>query len=438
MYMKKDIAVFGKLAYALAAVSHLKFMPQVVLDIDEKQLTATLKEIKETSAKIGDEVKKTAESALKEAKDAGALGLETKNNVDKLLTNHKEVLDKMDKLVKQLEALDSKSTDLEAKLERSGKTDEKKMSLGEHVVNHADFESYKKRGAKGQMLITVQNAVTSVTAAPIIWSDREQSIIPLPRRTLRIRNLLTQGRTTSNLIEYVKKLGFTNNAAVVSEGAQKPESTITYEAHDAAVRTIAHWIHVTRQAMDDAPLLQSDIDNDLRYGLDYAEEVELLNGDGTGQHLDGLIANSTPYSRAFMPTNKTIIDDLRLALLQASLAEFPADGIVMHPTDWARVELTKDGQQLYIYSTPSQLTGPMIWGQPVVATQAMDEGDFLVGAFKTAASIYDRMDTEVLISSEDRDNFIKNMLTVRAEKRLALAVKRPEALIYGSFDNQTG
>jgi HK97 family phage major capsid protein len=56
-----------------------------------------------------------------------------------------------------------------------------------------------------------------------------------------------------------------------------------------------------------------------------------------------------------------------------------------------------------------------------------------VGAFRMAGTIYDRMQTEVLISSEDRDNFVKNMLTVRAEKRLAFAVKRPAALIYGDL-----
>jgi HK97 family phage major capsid protein len=438
MHTKHLMWTVARMHYML--VSQNKFLPQVVFDIDEKQLMSTVNEIKNSAQKLGDEVKKTAEEALKEAKNAGSLGAETKATADKLLTAHKETTDKLDKLIKQLEALDTKSSELEQKIERSGKKEDERKSLGEHVVNHASLEAFRKAGSSGRVMITVKNAITSApnSAGPIIFSERETGIIPLPRRELRIRQLLTQGRTNSNLIEYVKKLGFTNNAAVVSEGAQKPESTITFESADAAVRTIAHWIYVSRQAMDDAPQLQSEIDSDLRYGLDYAEEVELLNGDGTGQHLSGLIPNATAFARAFVPANKTIIDDLRLALLQASLAEFPADGIVLHPEDWARIELTKDGQQLYIYSTPSALTPPRIWGQPVVATQAMDPGDFLVGAFRTAATIYDRMDTEVLISSEDRDNFIKNMLTVRAEKRLALAVKRPQAIIYGQFDNQTG
>ena len=63
----------------------------------------------------------------------------------------------------------------------------------------------------------------------------------------------------------------------------------------------------------------------------------------------------------------------------------------------------------------------------------MDQDSFLVGNFQMAAQIFDRMGVEVLISSEDRSNFIENKLTVRAEQRLALTIKRPAALIYGDF-----
>ena len=64
----------------------------------------------------------------------------------------------------------------------------------------------------------------------------------------------------------------------------------------------------------------------------------------------------------------------------------------------------------------------------------MEEGEFLVGNFQMAAMLWDREDAVVDISTEDRDNFIKNMVTIRAEERLGLEVSRPEALIYGDFD----
>jgi HK97 family phage major capsid protein len=71
----------------------------------------------------------------------------------------------------------------------------------------------------------------------------------------------------------------------------------------------------------------------------------------------------------------------------------------------------------------------------VVDTTAVDEGEFLVGNFMMSSQIWDREDATVDISTEDRDNFVKNMVTIRAEERLALTCYRPEALIYGDFDD---
>lgn len=129
------------------------------------------------------------------------------------------------------------------------------------------------------------------------------------------------------------------------------------------VRTIAHFVHVSRQAMEDAAQLQTEIDTELRYGLALTEELQILKGDGTGENLTGLVTEATAYSAAFSVSGETMIDTLRLALLQASLAEYPADGIVLHPTDWARIELTKDGESRYIFANVVQMAGPQLWGR---------------------------------------------------------------------------
>jgi HK97 family phage major capsid protein len=254
-------------------------------------------------------------------------------------------------------------------------------------------------------------------------------------RPLVVRDLITPGSTSSNAIEYPVETDnpSVTGAAVVSEAALKPQSNITFDLKSVPVRTIAHWMKASRQIMDDVPQLQSYIDGRLRYGLSFVEENELLYGDGTGQHILGIIPQASAYSAAFTPANSQNIDTLRLASLQATLAFYPATGYVLHPTDWAKIELTKDAQQRYIVGNPIDPIAPRLWNLPVVQTTAMQVTKFLTGAFRLGAQIFDRMSMEVLISTEDQDNFVRNMITIRAEERLALAVYRPAAFIYGTL-----
>lgn len=401
-------------------------------------LENVLRDVQAELKRVGDDVQRTAENALKEAKATGDMSRETKDAADKLLTAQNTLTERAAKLEGRLEAAEAQNLAIEQRLStRNDSNPEARKSLGNVVANSEAVKNFAAGGAKGTIRIDVDNAITSgaASAGTLIYSDREQGIVGLPRQEFHVRDLLTQGRTSSNLVEYLKMTSRTNSAAMVAEGAQKPESDLAYEKADAPVRTLAHWIAVSRQAMDDAAQLQTEIDSELRYGLDLVEDAQILKGDGTGENLSGLITNATAYSgaREANITNPTIIDKLRVAMLEASLALYPADGIVLHPADWMVIETTKDADNRYIFANPLAMAGPVLWGRRVVPTLSMTEDKFLVGAFRTAATVYDRMDTEVLISSEDRDNFVKNMLTVRAERRLALAVKRSAALIYGDF-----
>ena len=214
-------------------------------------------------------------------------------------------------------------------------------------------------------------------------------------------------------MEYVKETGFTNNAAPVAEGAAKPYSDLTYDLASAPVRTIAHLFKASRQIMDDAPGLRSMIDGRARYGLRFVEENQLLNGSGTGQNIHGLVPQATAFAPAFTDADQTGIDRLRLAILQVVLAEYPATAFVLNPIDWAKIELTKDAGGNYIIGNPQGSLTPTLWNLPVVSTQAMAAGEFLTGAFSFAAQIFDRMDIEVLLSTENDKDFETNQIPSR-------------------------
>ncbi len=124
-------------------------------------------------------------------------------------------------------------------------------------------------------------------------------------------------------------------------------------------------------------------------------------------------------------------------MLQAALAEYPATGHVLNPIDWTSIDLLKDNEGRYIIGNPQGTLTPTLWGLPVVTTQSIQVGKFLTGAFKMGAQVFDQWDSRIQAGYEN-DDFTKNKVTIRAEERLALAVIRPEAFIYGTVTAAAG
>ncbi|WP_244412917.1 phage major capsid protein [Ancylobacter novellus] len=256
------------------------------------------------------------------------------------------------------------------------------------------------------------------------------------RRELVLRDVIGSARTTSSSVEYVRETGFTNNARPVTEGTTKPTSDLTFNMYSAPVRTLAHIFKVSRQMLDDGPALAAYIGRRGTYGLKQVEENQILFGNGTGQNLNGLVPQATAFAPAFMSAAETAFDRINQAISQAEDAEVPVNAIVLNKRDWRKMLGTKAGDERYISGqSPFGLQEPRLWNLPVVATNAMPVGEFLVGAFGEAATIFDRLDVEVAISTENTDDFEKNMATIRVEERLAFAVFRPEAFVTGDLDS---
>lgn len=393
-------------------------------ELDIKALGADLK-------KAADDVKKIAETTEIELKKLGTVTEETKALADQAIVKHNEIAARM--------------TEMEQKLARGPGEPEARKSFGQRVVEAPEIKEGLSRlvRSKGSVSVECKAIISSLTtdsngsAGDLIVPDRRGLIDPVQRR-MTIRDLLTPGNTSSNAIQYVKETGFVNNAATHTEtaGTRKPQSEIKFDLMTTGVTTIAHWVQATKQILDDVPMLQSYLDGRLRYGLMYKEEEQLLMGGGTGTDLNGIYTQATTFASPLADlTGATKIDVIRLAMLQAFLAEYPANGVVMHPTDWAAIELTKDTAGWYLMADPAGNIAKRLWALPVVDTQAMPLDKFLVGAFQLGAQIFDREEATVTISTEDDQNFTKNLVTILAEERLALAVYRPEAFVKGDFSD---
>ncbi|MDY7565791.1 phage major capsid protein [Pseudomonas sp. RTC3] len=391
---------------------------------DLSQIEASQKQTQADLKAVGDQIKTYAERTEKEIKLSGEMQTETRAKVDELLSKQGE--------------LQARMQDAEQKLVNAGKQHEpeQQLSAGQLVAAKLAEEGMTSSFRGSRRVEVPRAAITSAPASggALVAPDRV-GVILAPQRRLTIRDLLAPGTTGSNAVEYVRETGFTNNAAIVGEGLAKPYSELTFALENANVRTIAHLFKGSRQILDDAAALQSYIDARARYGLLLAEEAQLLYGNGTGNNLHGIIPQAQAYAAPIGITVEAAqrIDRIRLALLQATLAEFPSTGIVLNPIDWAAIELLKDGEGRYIIGKPQEGTSPRLWNLPVVETQAIVQDQFLVGSFNLAAQIFDRMGIEVLVSTENDKDFENNMVTIRAEERLAFAVYRPEAFVTGDL-----
>ena len=393
-------------------------------------------------AEIAAETKKLFEDRFDKLKALADEAVGKANNGEKLATSLKELADEALIGVNEAKA---RMDELEQKMAVRGATSTERKTLGQIVLENDGVKAMMQAG-KGRVSVDVDGKaiISGLTtdadgSAGDLVDQQRVGLVPGVERRLTVRDLLMPGRTNSSSIQYPKETGFTNAADTHTEtaGTAKPQSEIKFDLVTANVTTIAHWVLATRQILDDAPMLQSYIDGRLRYGLKLIEEDQLLNGGGTGTDLNGIYTQATASTANLaVIATPTKIDVIRIAMLQAALAEFPPNGVVLHPTDWAGIETTKDTAGAYIIGNPQDSAQPRLWGLPVVATQAMTLDKFLVGSFGMGAQIFDRSDASVEISTEDSDNFRKNLVTILAEERLALAVYRPEAFVKGDFSDQ--
>lgn len=396
---------------------------------DKPQTDKPNSELAQQFAKATDNVKELAE----ELKGKMANG-------EKLTQS---AIDKTDEALLQFGELKSRLDELEQKQARPAGGDTHQKSIGEQFTDTDSYKSFASdpRGA-GKARLELKSTLTSATtnadgsAGAWVAPHRLGGVVAPPNRRLTVRDLLMAGTTSSNSIEYVRETGFTNNAAAQNgEGAKKAQSSLQFDDQNISVKTLAHFIKASRQILDDAPQMASYINGRLAYGLALVEEQQILNGDGQGGNLKGIIPQASAFNNPTSLAQYTKIDQLRLAILQTLLAEYPASAFVLNPIDWATIELTKDDNGRYIIGNPQGVLAPTLWNLPVVTSQSIGAGNFLAGAFDLAAQIFDRQTSSIQVGFEN-DDFTSNKVTILAEERLALAVYRPEAFVYGTLEDR--
>lgn len=323
-------------------------------------------------------------------------------------------------------------------------------SLGLTVVESPEFKSLLAQYPDGRVPqksrvqsapISVKSLFTgasSTSAGAFVVNERTDIVEMLGRKPLTIRSLVSNRRTTTDTVEYVAETSHTNAAAVVPEatssaldasvsaGGYKPEGSWAFEVRTAVVKTIAEWVPVTKRAMADVAQLEGLINDELRADILEAEEDEILNGDGSGEHFTGINEVSGIQTQAF---STDLFETLRKAVTKArTVGRVNPNALVLNPADAELIDLAKDGENRYYYGGPQSLGQRTVWGIPVVESESQPEHTGLLGDFSKAV-LWDREQTTVTMTDSHADFFIRNLVAVLAEERLAFGVVRPTAFV---------
>jgi HK97 family phage major capsid protein len=301
---------------------------------------------------------------------------------------------------------------------------------------------------EGKSIFTLSGGTVT---SPYLGSRDDRGIIEANRRKMHIRDLFPKATTQSNQIIALRETGWVNNAKQVKEryaadgvspatgddtdvfGAV-PKSKLIFTPITFPVAEIGHALDAHKNILSDDGRLRNFINTRLIEGVKFAEDYDLLHSVGDGEKITGLF--NTPGIQTYNPTgtkDKYSVQ-IRRAITKSLLAEYDPSGIVLSPTMFEQVEVEEDNTGAFRVAVSVAIGAEKrIWRLSVVETTAMSDTNYLIGSFGMGAQLLDRESVSVTASSEHSDNFLRGVITFRADERLAMVVERPESFVVGSW-----
>lgn len=383
------------------------------------EMTTEIKELVEQGLqKVETELKEKIEKFEADVAQNGKAGADAAKAIEELSTEFKAINDIVTELAqKHADGFESQEV--------------KDGSVGEQFIKSEQFKNFAEHGSEAvKARVEVKNTVTSDDATTT-WSDRRTGIIAGDFAPLTIRDVIPSMSVSSNLVETMKEDAWTNAAAETGQTLAKPESDLTFTKANVAIETIPHFIKVSNQLIQDAPAVRSYIDVRLLDGLAQREDAQLLNGNGTSPNISGL-TDAGNFTAFTADSGASLVESINKAKYQLWAIGRQPDVAIVNPADWGAQEIVKGSDGHYLYGLPGMNAGVNPFGVRIVLSNNMAAGNFLVASMRTSAIIYNRQGAVVEMGYVN-DDFTKNLVTIRAEKRMALGVDRASGILYGAF-----
>ena len=424
-----------------------------------------LKQLQEAAQAAAKAARETAEKADREGR---ALTDAERTEYDQHMAKGRDLLEQIKVAKRDAEVLDQAKSlaqeiggyavdDVEGQKD-AGTPTQRVKNLGLEVVSSPQFKSMMKgfTNSDGTVRIPDRTQVKSdpirvkslftgasgTSAGAFVTPEQTGIIEMLGRRPLTIRDLISVRRTGSDTLEYVRQTAHTNAAKPVPEaqsaaaidgttvtnviGGLKPEGSWAFERVSTSVKTIAEWVPVTKRALADAAQLEDLIRDELSKDIAEAEEAQILTGDGVGENLTGILSTSGIQSQSF---DTDVFVSVRKAITKArTVGRVVPNAVLMNPLDVETVDLARETGGRFYGAGPFTMGPRTLWSLPIVESETIAAGTAVVGDFSKAV-LWDREDTTVTFSDSHADFFVRNLVAVLAEERVAFGVTRPAAFV---------
>ena len=359
---------------------------------------------------------------------------------DKILNLIDEIDEKLntkfDKIDKQILELNQKSVE---GIPSFNAVDD---SIGNQFVKSASFKNFDNTrrsrlvtACKGISTTTASNSITQTSA---VAPQFNAGVVAPVESELNVERLIPHLPTTSDTVQFICGGALTNNAAVAPQNTKKGESTVAAPAlKKCDILTFAHFTKITKQLADDTPALAEYINHKMMYGLQSKIEQQIIGGTGVNQ-LNGLLTagnhtDKTAEIIAGLPTNPTLLDFLLIAVHKMKATGVNPECILLNPENFLQLSLLKDNDGKYLLGAPTVGAVATLWGIPVITSNSVTADKYIIANFTLGATMYDRQEITLEMSDSDGNNFQYNLLTLRVERRLGLAIEHPEAIWAGDF-----
>lgn len=405
-------------------------------------MAGELEEIK----KLGEEMKTRLEKAEGQSKESGQMAADLKKELGDIAAKQRELLETFGKQQTDIDGLAAAQKRLPVGFEGA--------AAGKSLVN-VFAEKLTKAYAEGTGLMGALKSNNGITVDPeenfrdgrkavgdmniganvtgtLFIQPQTLSQVQTPPAEEHIRQYMTVGSTNSPLVRYLQMTRGEGGFGMVAEGGTKPQMDYDLSLVDAPARKIAGHIRISDEMLDDIPFIATLLATQGMEDLKLKEDEQVLYGSGTGNNLKGIFQ----FAQAFAPgtfrvTAPNLWDILVAIRLQIRKSKYRATAAFVSPTVYAILRVAKDADNRYLF--PQLQTNPngsfSVDGVTVVENVALADGDIIMGNFRTGAILLDRMQATIKTSTEDRDNFIANMVTIVIEERVALAVPEPLSFV---------